>query len=105
MLSSGALQVLHMGKEEFSFGRDVELLIEAEPVILDGAPTHAEALGNAGNRMAFERQQDDFSLAVCEWREPGIAGCAGARQSGHLDLFARTSGSGTKIGSQAGPDE
>ena len=105
MLSSGALQVLHMGKEEFSFGRDVELLIEAEPVVLDGAPTHAEALGNAGNRMAFERQQDDFSLAVRKWREPRIAGCAGTRQGGRLDLFARTSGSGAEISSQAGPDE
>ena len=105
MLSSGALQVLHMGKEEFSLGRDVELLIEAEPVVLDGAPTYAEALGDAGDWIAFERQHNDFSLAVGQWRKPGIAGCAGTRQSGHLDLIARTSGSSAKIGSQAGPDE
>ena len=105
MLSSGALQVLHMGKEEFSFGGDVELLIEAQPVVLDGAATDAEALGNAGNRMAFERQHNDFSLAVGQWREPAIAGCAGTRQSGRLDLFARASGSSAEISSQAGPDE
>src|SRR5688500_13267347 len=102
MLLCGALQMLHMGKEEFSFGRDVELLIEAEPMVLDGAPTHAEALGNAGNGIAFERQHNDFSLAVCKWREPGIAGCADTRQSGRLDLFARPSGSSTKVSSQVG---
>src|SRR5689334_1988175 len=97
--------MLHMGQEELPLGGDVELLIEAQPMVLDGAAADAQALGDAGDRMAFQGQADDLPLTMGQWGKPALGRRRGRGESRHLDLVAETAGGGTEIACQNGPDE
>src|SRR5262245_51604826 len=61
-------QLLEILQKQLAFGRDVELAIDAQSVVLDGSDRDAQATGDQRRRVAGKDQPDQLALAAAELR-------------------------------------
>src|SRR5262245_10975082 len=65
-------QLLEILQEQLAFGRDVELAIDTQPVVLDSSDRDVQASGDQRRRVSGEDQPDQLPLAGAELRPKPI---------------------------------